>query len=439
MKYCFLILLACCSLLGRTQAPQALNYQAVARSSQGAIISGQTVNIRFSVLEGSVTGTAVYQELHTTVTNNFGLFTLAIGKGTAVSGNFSAINWGVSDKFLKVEISLQGAGTYQLQGTTQLLSVPYALFAEKTRLVAGNAINITNGNTIAAAYTAGTGIAINGTTISGNYTAGTGIAINGATVSGAYQPGVGININGATISGAYQGTNGVAVTGNTISGAYQGGNAINITGNTIAANYSAGSGIAINGNTISGAYSAGTGININNGVISSTLSGGSNFWAQDANGIQSIPNRVGIGVNSNSIYPLLVRQQNTGIGHGIAVFESEDVWHAAIAVKNNTTNQQYAFLVGGVNNRETLPRNFGLFNNNLLRNAFVIDGNTNRIGFGLPTVVTPNVRSTIHVFTGDVNIEEIGSGIILRSPNGGCWRITVDNAGNLIRTAITCP
>lgn len=439
MKNYFSILLVLLSVAVKAQVPQALNYQAVARTAQGAIVAGQTVNVRFSVLEGSVTGTAVYQELHTANTNNFGLFTLAIGKGTAVLGSFSTVNWGGADKFLKVEISLQGGGAYQLQGTTQLLSVPFALYAERTRLIGGNAITISNGNTVSAAYTAGTGIAINGSTIAGNYAAGTGVNINGATISGAYQAGVGINVNGATISGAYQPGVGININGATISGAYQGGNAININGNTIAAAYQAGPGVAINGNVISGNYSAGTGININGGVISATSSGSANHWVQDINGIHSLPLRVGIGVDANSIYPLLVRQQNTGVGHGVAVFESEDVWHAAIGLKNNTTNQQFAFLVGGINNRETLPRNFGLFNNNLLRNALVVDGNTNRIGFGLPTVVTPNIRSTIHVFTGDVNIEEIGSGIIMRSPNGNCWRITIDNAGNLIRTAIVCP
>ena len=48
-------------------------------------------------------------------------------------------------------------------------------------------------------------------------------------------------------------------------------------------------------------------------------------------------------------------------------------------------------------------------------------------------------KSKLHVFNGDVNVDQIGSGIILKSPNGSCWRVTVDNAGNLVRTAITCP
>ncbi|MEJ7913686.1 MAG: hypothetical protein WKF70_11070 [Chitinophagaceae bacterium] len=169
------ILSLCCSLLtivSLAQAPQALNYQAVARTSQGQLIPAQSISARFSILDGNVNGAAIYQETHTTITNNFGLFTLSIGKGTVLNGTFSTINWGSGDKFLKVEIAPKGNSNYELQGTTQLLSVPYALYAGKTRLIGGNAIAITNGNTISANYQAGNAIAISGSTISGNYQPG---------------------------------------------------------------------------------------------------------------------------------------------------------------------------------------------------------------------------------------------------------------------------
>ena len=94
------------------------------------MIASQSVSVRFSVLEGSTTGNASYVETHQTTTNNFGLFTLQIGNGQPVVGVFSSIRWGAGTKFLKVELAVPGAGSYQLQGTTQLLSVPYALYAE---------------------------------------------------------------------------------------------------------------------------------------------------------------------------------------------------------------------------------------------------------------------------------------------------------------------
>jgi hypothetical protein len=144
------------------QVPQALNYQAIARTSSGQIIPSQNIGIRFSITD--VTGNTVfYQETHNTTTNAFGLFTLAIGKGTAVSGSVPNIDWSSgSDKYLKVEIAPQGGTNYTLQGTTQLISVPYALYAEKTKLIAGPGITI-NGNTISSS-SAVAGWLLNGNT-----------------------------------------------------------------------------------------------------------------------------------------------------------------------------------------------------------------------------------------------------------------------------------
>ena len=83
---CFLCIIV------NAQAPQALNYQAVARTADGVIIPTQNIGVRFSVLDGSVTGTVLYSETHTTTTNSYGLFTLAIGKGTPVTSTFPGIN-----------------------------------------------------------------------------------------------------------------------------------------------------------------------------------------------------------------------------------------------------------------------------------------------------------------------------------------------------------
>ena len=145
------------------QVPQALNYQAIARNSMGQIIPSQPIGVRFTVLD--LTGVNIlYQETHNSTTNNFGLFTLAIGKGTAVSGTFAGINWGATgDKFLRVEIAPQGGTNYTIQGITQLLSVPYALYAEKVNLVAGPGINITN-NVISSTGGNGAAWLLNGNT-----------------------------------------------------------------------------------------------------------------------------------------------------------------------------------------------------------------------------------------------------------------------------------
>src|SRR5258706_9859414 len=89
------------------QVPQALNYQAIARNSTGQIIPSQNIGVRFSITDATG-NTVFYQETHNTVTNVFGLFTLAIGKGTALSGTIPSIDWSSGgDKYLKVEIAPQ--------------------------------------------------------------------------------------------------------------------------------------------------------------------------------------------------------------------------------------------------------------------------------------------------------------------------------------------
>ena len=94
------------------QVPQSMNYQAVARDAGGNILANQTVGLRLSILAGSGAGTAVYVETQTTSTNQFGLFTIAIGSGTIVTGTFSTINWSTGLYWLKVEMDATGGANY---------------------------------------------------------------------------------------------------------------------------------------------------------------------------------------------------------------------------------------------------------------------------------------------------------------------------------------
>lgn len=126
----FAFILFC--LLASAQAPQSMNYQAIARNAAGAVVPNQLVGLRFTIRETTATGTVVYSETQTDTTNQFGLFTTAIGSGTPLTGTFAAIDWSSGDKFLQVEIDAAGGSSYTDMGTSQLLSVPYALYAEKT-------------------------------------------------------------------------------------------------------------------------------------------------------------------------------------------------------------------------------------------------------------------------------------------------------------------
>jgi len=112
-----------------SQAPQRLSYQAVIRNSSGGLVVSHAVGMKISILQGTSTGTAVYIETHTTTTNANGLATIEIGGGSVVSGTFAGINWGSGTYFIKTETDPEGGSTYTIKGTSQILSVPYALYS----------------------------------------------------------------------------------------------------------------------------------------------------------------------------------------------------------------------------------------------------------------------------------------------------------------------
>lgn len=110
------------------QVPQSFNYQAVARDNDGGVLASKQVNIKISIIEGNVSGSSVYTELHSVTTNQLGIINLEIGKGVS-SDNFSEIDWSTGQYFLKIEMDENGGDSYKDMGTTQLLSVPFALYA----------------------------------------------------------------------------------------------------------------------------------------------------------------------------------------------------------------------------------------------------------------------------------------------------------------------
>jgi len=112
------------------QSPEKMSYQAVVRNAENAPIANQAVGMQISILQGSASSTAVYVEVHTPMTNNHGLVSLSIGEGTVVTGTFSTIDWSAGPYFIKTETDPAGGENYTITGTSQLLSVPYALHAK---------------------------------------------------------------------------------------------------------------------------------------------------------------------------------------------------------------------------------------------------------------------------------------------------------------------
>lgn len=113
------------------QVPQKISYQAVIRNSSNALVASQAVKMRVSIIKGTATGTEVYVETHSPTTNANGIVTIEIGGGTVVSGSFAAIDWATGNTYVKTEVDPAGGTSYTLTGTTQLLTVPYAMVANK--------------------------------------------------------------------------------------------------------------------------------------------------------------------------------------------------------------------------------------------------------------------------------------------------------------------
>jgi len=119
------------------QAPEKMSYQAVIRSQDNKLVKSSPIGLQITIRQGTASGTSVYQESHVATTNTNGLVSLEIGTGTIQSGNFSTIAWENGPYFIEVQADVAGGATYSMSGTTQLLSVPYALHAKSAERLAG--------------------------------------------------------------------------------------------------------------------------------------------------------------------------------------------------------------------------------------------------------------------------------------------------------------
>lgn len=113
----------------QAQSPQAFNYQGVARDGSGNPYVNTELGIRISILANNPNGPVAFAEHHNVWTSDLGLFTLQVGKGIALIGNMSNLEWSSNAYYLKVAMDPNGGFNYQEMGTSQLLSVPYALYA----------------------------------------------------------------------------------------------------------------------------------------------------------------------------------------------------------------------------------------------------------------------------------------------------------------------
>ena len=134
MKKIIFTLIVICTMVPQisfAQSPDLFNYQAAIRASNGNPLTGQNVSIRMSIIESSSGDTTVYQESFQLTTDDRGLISLQVGNGTPISGDFQTIEWGSGSYFLQTEVDENGGNNYQLMGSSPLVSVPYAKYADK--------------------------------------------------------------------------------------------------------------------------------------------------------------------------------------------------------------------------------------------------------------------------------------------------------------------
>ncbi|MBK8627806.1 MAG: hypothetical protein IPN86_20255 [Saprospiraceae bacterium] len=115
-----------------SQTPEAFNFQGVARDLSGNPLPNKNIGLRISILVGSSLGQPIYKEKHNIKTSNSGMFSIQIGYGFTEQGTFQNIDWGADSHFVQVELDENGGTNYKIVGTTQLLSVPYALYAKNS-------------------------------------------------------------------------------------------------------------------------------------------------------------------------------------------------------------------------------------------------------------------------------------------------------------------
>ena len=142
--------------------PNAFNYSAVARDAAGEPIANTAIGIQVSILQGSTSGTSLYVENHSVNTDDFGQFDLVIGGGAVQSGSMENISWNTDDFYLQIGMDANGGTNFLTMGTTQLLSVPYALHAATAdSLIGGSSTQIDSASIADMGFTTNSGCGLN--------------------------------------------------------------------------------------------------------------------------------------------------------------------------------------------------------------------------------------------------------------------------------------
>ncbi|MFD0863377.1 putative metal-binding motif-containing protein [Sungkyunkwania multivorans] len=130
MRNCYLLVGFFLTMITFAQTPEKINYSALLSDVSGTAVVNSQISLRVSILQGDTSGPSIYIETHNIETNDKGVVSFAIGMGTPTAGDFTSIDWSAATHYLQIEVDLAGGTNYTLVGTSELLSVPYALHAK---------------------------------------------------------------------------------------------------------------------------------------------------------------------------------------------------------------------------------------------------------------------------------------------------------------------
>ena len=228
-----LVAIATITLSSFGQAPEGFKYQAILRDAGNTILNNQAVGMRMTIQQGSIGGTTVYQETFAPTTNAYGLVNLEIGSGTVVSGTFATIDWSAGPYFIETAVDVTGGTSYTVMGTSQLMSVPYALHANTAENVTNDMVDDADSD---PTNEMNTGVVFNGTDLEVTDGNGTIVTDLSSLQDGVNDADTDPNNEIQTISRT--GTTVTLINGGTFEdsvGVYTAGTGIDITNNVISA------------------------------------------------------------------------------------------------------------------------------------------------------------------------------------------------------------